>query len=88
MAEQHQLQTVYQKFTAQYKFGSRLLQDVKSTCGSFPTQSSRFAYGNYTGAGMQYPMERTYIATLDLPSAFSSPIFFHAPADEGIACFM
>ncbi|CAI9768636.1 unnamed protein product [Fraxinus pennsylvanica] len=47
----------------------------------------RLAYGNYTNAGLQYPMSCRATQDLSLVSANASPVFVQAPAEKGLASF-
>lgn len=89
MADQHHIPTVAQKLASQFNVRSSLSQEVRSRYGGFPTQESRFAYGNYTNAGFQYPMTQACQTTQDLSlfTGNASPVFVQAPSEKGLAGF-
>lgn len=85
MADRHQSPTVVQKFSGQLHLGSTLSQDLHSQShyGGFqrPTLNQRrFAYGNYSNAALQYPMNHAC-------QAISSPLLVQAPQEKGFAGF-
>ncbi|KAK3029557.1 hypothetical protein RJ639_038446 [Escallonia herrerae] len=84
MADRHQHPTVIQKVASQLHVGSSLSQDVRTRYGGFQGPSaytSRFTYGNYTSAGLQYPVNTSFVA------ANPSPVFIQAPSEKGAAGF-
>lgn len=85
MADRHQSPTVVQKFAGQLHLGSTLSQDLHSQShyGGFQSpilNQRRFAYGNYSNAALQYPMNHAC-------QAISSPLLVQAPQEKGFAGF-
>ncbi|KAF8403837.1 hypothetical protein HHK36_011943 [Tetracentron sinense] len=92
MVDQPHHPTVIQKVAGQLHLGSSISQDVHARVGGFhrPAPYQRhFAYGNYTNAGLQYPMTQACRATHDLSMVAStaSPVFVQAPSEKGLAGF-
>lgn len=88
MAERHQHPTVMQKFAGQLHLGS----SVQNRYGALPGPAipqSRFSYGNYSNAALQYPMMPSSRVTSDLSmvTSASSPVFVQAPSEKGFAGF-
>nr|GLL31662.1 ADP,ATP carrier protein, mitochondrial [Ipomoea trifida] len=83
---------VFQKVANQLHLSSSLYQDTQARYGGLPrpTQYSRhFACGNYSNAGLKYPVTQQCQATMDLSSitANASPVFVQAPAEKGFTSF-
>ncbi|KZV50308.1 ADP,ATP carrier protein, mitochondrial [Dorcoceras hygrometricum] len=90
MTDQHQLPTIAHKVANQLHISSSLLQDVQTRYGGFqrPAMHQRqFAYGNYTNAGLQYPMTSQVAQNLSLISTNAAPVFVQAPSEKGIKHF-
>ncbi|XP_073040590.1 ADP,ATP carrier protein, mitochondrial-like [Primulina eburnea] len=90
MSDQHQLPTIAHKVANQLHISPSLSQDVQTRYGGFqrPAMYQRqFAYGNYTNAGLQYPMTCQVSQNLSLISANASPVFLQAPAEKGLTHF-
>ncbi|KAL0435429.1 UNVERIFIED_CONTAM: ADP,ATP carrier protein, mitochondrial [Sesamum radiatum] len=90
MAEQHQYPTISQKVANQLHLSSSLSHGVEARYGGFQQPSvfqRRFAYGNYTSPGLQYPMTCRASQDLSLISANASPVFVQAPQEKGLASF-
>ncbi|XP_019163984.1 PREDICTED: ADP,ATP carrier protein, mitochondrial [Ipomoea nil] len=92
MADMPQHPTVFQKAANQLHLSSSLYQDAQARYGGLPrpTQYSRhFACGNYSNAGLKYPVTQQCQATMDLSSitANASPVFVQAPAEKGFTSF-
>lgn len=92
MADMQQHPTVFQKVANQLHLSSSIYQDAQARHGGLPrpTQYSRhFACGNYSNAGLKYPVTQQCQATMDLSSitANTSPVFVQAPAEKGFASF-
>lgn len=88
MADQQQFPSIAQKVANQLHLGSSLSQDVQTRYGGFqrpPVYQRRFAYGNYTNPGLQYPA--TCTQDLSLISANASPVFVQSPQEKGLAGF-
>ncbi|XP_040992567.1 ADP,ATP carrier protein, mitochondrial [Juglans microcarpa x Juglans regia] len=85
MADRHQHPTVMQKFAGQLHLSSSRSQDVQRPA----LYQRHFAYGNYSNAGLQYPMTQACRATSDLSlvSPAASPVFVQAPNEKGFASF-
>ncbi|KAK3020397.1 hypothetical protein RJ639_046130 [Escallonia herrerae] len=84
MADRHQHPTVIQKVASQQHVSSSLSQDVRARYGGFQGPSahtSRSAYGNYSNAGLPYPVNTSFVA------ANPSPVFIQAPSEKGAAGF-
>ena len=92
MADRQQLPTVMQKFAGELHLSSSISQDVQNRYGGFqsPTLNKRhFAYGNYSNAGLQYPMTQSCRATQDLSlvAPAASAVLVQAPQEKGFAGF-
>ncbi|CAK9188437.1 unnamed protein product [Ilex paraguariensis] len=92
MADQFQHPTVIRKVANQLHLSANLSQDVQARYGGFQTPAlyqRRFAYGNYSNTGFQYPMSQTCGATNDLSliASNASPVFVQAPSEKGLAGF-
>lgn len=88
MAERQQTPTVMQKFAGQLHLGSSLSHDAQSRYTGFQgpaIHQRRFAYGNYSNAGLQYPSRSTI--DLSMISSASSPVCVQAPSEKGFAGF-
>jgi len=80
MAEQNQHPAVISKLAGQL----HLSQDVRARYGTIqmpPASQRQFAYGNYSNAGLQYPVTQSLVA------ANASPVFAQAPAEKGLSGF-
>ncbi|CAB4308645.1 unnamed protein product [Prunus armeniaca] len=72
MADRHQDPTAMQKFSGQLHLGSSLSQDSHSHYGGFQRPAlnqRRFAYGNYSNAALEYPMNHACRANDPLTAA-------------------
>lgn len=92
MADQYQFPTISQKVANQLHLKSSLSQDVRARYGGAAAAQpgpyqSRFAYGNYSNPGLQYPMTCRATQDLSLISANASPVFVQAPQEKGLAGF-
>ncbi|KAM7497206.1 hypothetical protein LguiA_021620 [Lonicera macranthoides] len=92
MTDQHHHPTVINKLAGQLHISSSLSQDVRTNYGGLQRPSvpqRRFTYGNYSNAGLQYPMTQACRSTQDLSliTANSSPVFVQAPSEKGLAGF-
>ncbi|XP_010257291.1 PREDICTED: ADP,ATP carrier protein 1, mitochondrial [Nelumbo nucifera] len=92
MADRSNHPTVIQKVAGQLHLSSSLSQDVSTRSNAFYGPSlyqRRFAYGNYSNAGLQYPFVQPCSGSCDLsmvpPSAL--PIFVQAPKEKGFSGF-
>ncbi|KAL0390821.1 UNVERIFIED_CONTAM: ADP,ATP carrier protein, mitochondrial [Sesamum calycinum] len=84
------IQTIAQKVANQLHLSSSFSQDVQARYGGFQQPSvyqRRVASGNYTNAGLQYPMTCRATQDLSLISANASPVFVQAPQEKGLASF-
>lgn len=93
MAERHQHPTVMQKFAGQLHLSSSLNHDVQNRIGGVQgpaLHQRRFAYGNYSNTGLQYPMIPTCGAANDLSliTAATSPVCAYAPKEKGFGGFV
>ncbi|KAL6202812.1 hypothetical protein ACLB2K_026517 [Fragaria x ananassa] len=93
MADRHQSPTVRQKFAGQLHLGSTLSQDIHSQShyGGFQrpiVNQRRFAYGNYSNAALQYPMNHAWGSTdRSLISSSTSPLLIQSPQEKGFTGF-
>ncbi|KAL0370370.1 UNVERIFIED_CONTAM: ADP,ATP carrier protein, mitochondrial [Sesamum angustifolium] len=90
MADQHRYPTIAQKVANQLHLSSSFSQDVQARYGGFQQPSvyqRRVASGNYTNAGLQYPVTCRATQDLSLISANASPVFVQAPQEKGLASF-
>ncbi|KAH7543564.1 ADP,ATP carrier protein, mitochondrial [Ziziphus jujuba] len=93
MAERHQHPTVMQKFAGQLHLSSSLNLDMQNRYGGVQRPAlhqRRFAYGNFSNAGLQYPMIPTCGAASDLSliTSATSPVCVYAPKEKGFSGFV
>lgn len=90
MADRHQDPTAMQKFSGQLHLGSSLSQDSHSHYGGFQRPAlnqRRFAYGNYSNAALEYPMNHTCRANDPLVASGVLPVCVQAPKEKGFSGF-
>ncbi|CAA3000950.1 ADP,ATP carrier, mitochondrial [Olea europaea subsp. europaea] len=89
MADQYQHPMIVKQVANQLHLSSSLSREQPRFGGfqSAALYQRQFAHGNYTNAGLQYPMTCRAAQDLSLVSANASPVFVQAPAEKGLASF-
>lgn len=87
MADQHRFPTISEKVANQLHLRSSISQVRYGGAPQTSLSQRRFAYGNYTNPGVQYPMTCGTTQDLSLISANASPVFVQAPQEKGLSGF-